>query len=157
MMGRLFVVIFAVALLVCQFGCWAPKSPETRLGVNVWTHTWEFSDTKDNSVTIKNAKYDPVTKEASVELVQIENSASTVIQQQIEQMKIWNLQMQTANEGIRATLLGLTQLANQFTSILAGARLQTQLDTPMGKGAGDLQLGPGALLPSAATQPTVPQ
>jgi hypothetical protein len=133
-----------LAVLLFGGGCMMPDEPETRFGVNVWTHSWEFRDTKDNRVTIKNARYNAATKEASVELVEIENSASAVIREQVEQMKIWNEQMRTANEGIRDTMAGLTSIAGTLTAPLRGA----SGTMPMPWGTGTLNLG------GATTQPS---
>src|SRR5690349_13001531 len=100
MRTRIVGVLLAAMLTTCG-GCWAPKPPETSVSVNPITHTITFLDTKDNHVVVHGARYNGATHDFGLDDLEIENSASSVIQQQIQLMAQWNIQMQTANQGLR--------------------------------------------------------
>lgn len=110
-MKRLLSIL--IAPMAC--GCWAPKQPITEFRINPITHTASFSDSKDNHVILEGLEFNGVEKSGSLDRLEIDNSASSVIAMQIKQMEVWNQQMQTANDGIKATLAGLQNIVGAMT------------------------------------------
>lgn len=99
---RIAALIAMAGSCVPSIGCWAPtRAAYTSVTVNPWTHSLEFYDGKDNLVDVKGLSYNPTTKEFRLDELHIDNRASSVIAMQAEMMRVWNEQMQTANEGLR--------------------------------------------------------
>jgi len=96
MMRMMLVIVVAIAAT----GCWAPGSPRTSVGFNPWTKSIEFTDTKDNRVALEEASYNNKTGAFTMKGLEIDNSASQVLREQVEQMKVWADEMRVANEGL---------------------------------------------------------
>jgi len=120
--GRVPLLLLSVsaALASCS-GCWAPKPPGTSLSLDPQTRSVEFYDTKDNRVVVEGLDLDATTRSAHLDRLEIDNRASTVIEMQVLQMAQWNLQMQTANEGIRTALAGIATIVDHLTPLVAPA------------------------------------
>lgn len=111
--------IAMVAMVACLTGC-AFIEPTTRVGGGLFG--WEFVDTKDNDILIKNAEYDPKTQQFKVEEIKVTNKASDVVAANVEQMLAFTEQQRAANEG----LIGVVkELANAAVA-MTGAKVTTQ-------------------------------
>ena len=80
----------------CLTGCGAIK-PHTKFGMGMFG--WNLSDTKDNDIEVKNARYDPKTHEFSVESIVIRNNSSDVMTANVAQMQQITEQMKEINIG----------------------------------------------------------
>lgn len=117
--------IVPLLLVTCLTGCWAPRSPETEFSINPISKTMRFHDTKDNDVEITGAGFNTITHDFKLDKLTIHNNASAVIREQVEQMKVWNEQMRTANEAI----LGIVQQLSNMVNVLAPG-LNSRLSRP---------------------------
>lgn len=113
------VVAATFLALACLTGCawFDPAAPHTRITIHPWTGKLEYSDTKDNDVVIKGLRYDPESREFTLEEFSYENKASSVMAMQIEMMRVnvaqmeaFAVQQQAGNDGIRIGFEGLTKL-----------------------------------------------
>jgi len=53
-------VRYLLGSLTCLMlaGCWGPTNPHTSFGINPWSKTFEFYDSKDNDVLVENLEID---------------------------------------------------------------------------------------------------
>ena len=110
---------------------------------------WEFVDTKDNDIQIKNAKFDPETKGFSVEDLIVANKSSPVIEANVKQMLAFAEQQRAFNEGLQVAMTGLANIVNELVPALGMLRTQTSSTT-------ELQTLIGTLRRQLETVPIVP-
>lgn len=106
-MKNLMVSLLLAFAFLCA-GC-MPEKATTQVGGGAFG--WNFKDSKDNDVSIKNAKYNPSTSEASVEDLTIRNNASDVNRTLAEMMLANAEQWKAVAEHTRALTDGMAKIS----------------------------------------------
>jgi len=75
-------------------GCWGPTNPHTSFGINPWSKTFEFYDSKDNDVLVENLEIDATGRTGKLGKLTIVNAASPVRLANVQQMDAYARQMQ---------------------------------------------------------------
>lgn len=134
---RLIALLAILAPLFALPGCTAFSSPETRIRYDSWG--FELTNSKDVSVKVQGAKYDPTTHAFSVDSLEFADTASEVRLANVQQMMAYNEQLRTHGENIAKIANAVNQLAATvmpFASPMATPPSgPTNITTPWGSGS----------------------
>lgn len=109
-------LILAFAMLLTGCATMTPP-PHTRFGVNPFTHTFDFDDTKNNDVTLKDLKYDAASHDFSLAELSIHNNASDVIGANVSLMAAYNEQLKTQTEALHVFMDGMSAMTGALTGL----------------------------------------
>ena len=126
---------------------------EVRGGQSFGSPYFELKSTKDESVSLNKATYNPETKEIEIEGLEINSASSPVIRENVQQMLAFVEQQRAANEGISIAMTGianilssLVPMVDKLSETLKGSIIS--VDTPYGGGSATL----GSATTSATTE-----
>jgi hypothetical protein len=107
-MTTLLRLFFFCGICAAMLGCSLPTNPVTKFGFDPWSRTWQFCDSKDNDVEVKDLTVDPNTYAVTLGSLTIRNNASDVRRANVEQIQAYT-------EQVRA----VTGMFQQITATLA--------------------------------------
>lgn len=139
--------IFWLAMLLLVCGCSLPANPHTSVGVNPWSGTVEFYNSKDMAIHVEGVEYDNSTKAFKLAKLDIVDNASDVRRANVEQIAAYT-------EQVKATTAMMTQMTQSIASMLPYVRpaTTTSINTPWGGGT----IGATPILPPAPASQPVP-